>query len=393
MSNSKTSHNLRVAYALSFVSQLFFPIAVWLFFYSRYLDFKHIAIMTAIGSVCTVLFEIPTGAFADLVGRKTAIVLSYFLFSASMIATAVSQTFEVFAALTIMSALVNALYSGSLEALIYDTLKETRKEEEYDYVVARMESLAWIGLFVGSVTGGFLYTVSFQLPFFAQAIITFTAGIVALNLIEPHIDSTTYNLSDFVKQNIQGFHELFRSKRTAYLTFIFVTIGAGYDIAASILGISQAREYGISPEVVGIIFATGYIISAIASHVYPSLKKLFGGRILLYIATTALLSSFIFAQYTGALLGSFLIILRISSSTIFRNIRSTTFNPFFSSKNRATALSTLNLLTILPYAVLAYFIGSYIDSTSPNQFALILGFGVSGILIVGEFVRRYGLEE
>lgn len=340
--------------------------------------------MTAVGSLCTVLFEVPTGALADIIGRKTVIVLSYLLFSVSMIATALSETFGIFVFLAVVSALVNALYSGSLEALVYDTLKELRRENEYDHVASRVEALTWVGLFVGSIAGGFLYQLSFQLPFFAQAIITCAAGIVSLWLIEPRIDSVTYKISDFFAQNIQGFKELFQSKTTTHLTFVFVIIGAGYDIAASILGISQAREYGISPEIVGVLFATGYILSAAAEHVYPNLKKLFGSRILLYIATTALLSSFMFAHYAGAVLGSFLIILRISSSTIFRNTRLVTLNPILSSKNRATALSTLNVLTILPYALLAYFIGDYIDSTSPNEFAFILGWVIFALLIIGE---------
>jgi len=384
--------NLQVAYFLSFVSQLFFPIAIWLFFYSKFLDFKQIALMTAVGSIATILFEIPTGAFADIVGRKKAIVLSYLLFAVSMLLTAYSQTFIVFVLLGVASALVNALYSGSLEALVYDTLKESGREVEYDQVISRMDAIAWLGLFVGSVTGGFLFAVSYRLPFLAQALITFLASIFALKLSEPSIDSEKHKLSDFVVQNTKGFRELFHSRATTRLVIIFITIGAGYDIAASILGISQAKEYGIAPEIVGIIFAAGYIISALASHFYPMLRLVLNNKAILLVAVTALLSSFLLAQFVGVMLGAGLIILRISSSTLFRNTRSVMLNPFFSSKNRATALSTINLLTILPYALLAYFIGDYMDKSSPNSFAFLLGIGIAFSLLFTEilfwFVER-----
>jgi MFS family permease len=386
MRSITVSANLKTAYFLSFVNQLFFPIAVWLFFYSKFLDFKQIAMMVAIGGVSAILLEIPTGAFADIIGRKKAIFLSYLLFTVTMIVTAYSHTFNVFILLALANGLVNALYSGSLEALVYDTLKESNQEKEYDHVISRMETLAWLGLFAGSVTGGFLFTLSYRLPFLAQAGFTLAAALLALRLREPRLESQHHKISDFVIQNTKGFKELFQTRITTRLALLFIILGAGYDIAASILGISQAKEYGIGPEMVGIIFACGYIISAMASHFYPQLKRKLGNKTILLLVAGAILSSFIFAKFVGVAIGIGLIILRISSSTIFRNTKSTTLNPFYSSGNRATALSTINLLTMLPYVVLAYFIGDYIDKTSPNNFAFLLGIGMVLTLVIIETV-------
>jgi hypothetical protein len=55
-------------------------------------------------------------------------------------------------------------------------------------------------------------------------------------------------------------------------------------------------------------------------------------------------------------------------------------NTEITSKNRATTLSTLNLLTMLPYALSAGWIGGYIDRTSPNQFAWVMGVGIAALL-------------
>jgi len=51
-------------------------------------------------------------------------------------------------------------------------------------------------------------------------------------------------------------------------------------------------------------------------------------------------------------------------------------NQWITSANRATALSTLNLLTQAPYMLLAPLLGFLIDRTSPNQFAFYLGVGI-----------------
>jgi len=55
-------------------------------------------------------------------------------------------------------------------------------------------------------------------------------------------------------------------------------------------------------------------------------------------------------------------------------------NAWISSKNRATALSSLNLLTQSPYIFLSPLLGMMIDRSSPNMFAWWLGVGiVSGL--------------
>lgn len=376
------SPNIRIAYILSFFNELYFPVTAWLFFYLKYLDFPQIAILTGIGGIASNLLEIPTGAFADRVGRKTAVFLSYILFSIGMFGIAFSTTFWVFLIFTLINSLCNALYSGSLEALVYDTLKEERQEEHFDKVITKMEAFIWIGLFIGAISGGFMYQYWFRLPFLIQGIITIIGALIALGLKEPHIDSKKYDMKLFLKQNIVGFKELFANIKIAQLSIVFIVVGAGYFIASSILGISQLKQYGMNPSDAGIIFAIGFIISAAVSFIYPKLKQKLGVRTLFIGVIGALLASFLFANFVGVLLGSMVVIGRIASSTTFRNTRSIIMNRYLSSENRATSLSTLVLLSQLPYALFAYPIGIYIEKTSPNQFAFVLGIILITLLLL-----------
>jgi len=387
----QTHRNIKTVYFLAFVSEIFFPIAIWLFFYSQFLSFAQIALLSGITGLASIVLEVPTGAFADIFGRKTAICLSYILFSVSMVGVALSYSFSAFLFFGILAALSNALYSGSLEALVYDSLKENGEESIFERVISKIEALTWIGLFIGSVVGGFLYQIHHTLPYLSQAGITGIAAVAALWLKEPKIDSQKYSFKLMIAQNVNGFKELFHNSSVTFTSLTFITIAAGYYVASQILGISQAKEYGIEPSLVGILFGVGYILSALASVFFPRLKKLLGNQRLLFLSVGALLCSFLFARYATMSVGAFLIILRIASSTTFRNTRSVRFNALFSSQNRATALSTLNLLSNLPYVVLAYFIGDAIDKTSPNQFAFTLGVilvSVIGVLEVGKRVVR-----
>lgn len=392
MSKKPTNINLRVAFPLAFASMLFFPSAIWMFFYIQYLSFAEIATIMGIGAIFSLILEVPTGVFADIVGRKWAVFGSYALFAIAMVGVATSTTYLGFLVWTLVNATVNALYSGSMEALVYDTLKESGQEAEFDQWVSRMETATWVGLFISTVIGGYLYTQDPRLPYFAQAVFMAMAALMSLPLKEPRLDSYQYSLIDGIKKNLEGFRELLANEKRRYLTFIFVTIGVGYYIASDLLGISQVREYGLKPEMVGWVFGAGYIISAVASHYYPALRKKLGEMRLVWVAVGVLVTSFVMAKYVGVWIGTLLIILRIASSTTFRNSRSVIINKLISSKNRATTLSTLNLLVMLPYALFANLIGSYMDQTSPNQFASMLGLVLAGILGLVYVVRAASMR-
>jgi MFS family permease len=359
-----------------------------MFFFAQYLNYQQIASIMGIGALVSLVAEIPTGVFADIVGRKWAVVLSNVLYTLAMVGTAFAQNYWMFLVVTIMNALVNALYSGSMEALIYDSLKQEKKEREFDHWISRTETMAWVALFVSTVGGGYLYTLHPTLPYWVQAMATTLGLILSLGLVEPRLDSTKYHLSELLSQNLAGLRELFGKPTLRRWTGILVLIGLGYYIAADLLGLSQLREYGLGTQVSGWVFGLGFIISALAAHFYPRLRKRVGEHGLVFVAGGVMLTSLLLAKWVGAACGIALIMLRISSSTTFRNSRSVIVNTAIASKHRATTLSTLNLLTMLPYALSAGFIGVYIDRTSPNQFAWVLGIGLVGALGMVWVARR-----
>lgn len=370
---NKVENNIKVAYILSFLSELYFPISVWLFYYLRFLDFKEIGILTAVKLISSNIFEVPTGVFADAVGRKASIIISFGLYAMVMLGFANVSVFWMFIALDILKALSNAFFSGSLEALVYDSLKEAGRDKDYDKVVANMESAAWVGLFVSAIAGGFLYHWQYQSPYLVQGGLYAAAALMALRLRETKFKRKKYNLNEAVKLNFGGFGELFGKLRTAQISTIMITLGAGYFIASELLGISQAREYGMDSRGVGILFGTGYLISAAVSQLYPWLRTRVGAKKLLIATGSILVGSFLLAKSVGIWIGSILIIARISSSTTFRNTRSSIINSLIGSERRATTISTLNLLSQLPMALMAYFMGDYIDRSSPNSLAWLLG--------------------
>lgn len=372
--------NVLISYILNFLSDCYFPIAIWLFFYLKFLTFTEIGLITMVKMVAENVLEVPTGAFADMYGRKISVFLSFTLYAGAMTVWAFSTTLWVFVILEIIKALGNSLYSGSLEALVYDSLKETNQENAYDRVLTHTQTITWIGLAIASVAGGLIFTVWFQAPYIIQGVLCAIAAVFALFLHEPRLDSQKYSMREALRQNIVGFQELFQTKRIIRVTLILAIVGLGYTTAANLLGISQMKEYGMNSVGVGMIWGFAYLLSATASQFYPLLKKKFGTKGLVIGTAAILLGSFFLAKFVGLTAGIVLIMMRIASSTTFNNTKSSLLNSFISSRNRATAISSLKLLTQMPFALLSVPIGFLIDQYGPNVFALILGIILSTLL-------------
>lgn len=315
-----------------------------------------------------------------MVGRKVAVILSFLVGGIALFIFPFTTAFWVFAVLEVVRGLSNALYSGSLEALVYDTLKEQGREQGYGRVAGRTETTMWARWFVSAILGGYLYEWNFRAPWILQSLMYLVAALIASRLVEPRLDSVKVSMRVAIAQNLQGFRELFRTSRTTRITLQLATIGAGYWIAAQILGVSQAREYGMGPREVSWLWGAGSLISIIVSWNFARFLGLLGEKKLVTMAATMMVLSFVLAKYVGLPAGVALVLMRFASSSAFRNVRTVIVNTWISSKNRATALSTLNLLTQAPYILLAPFFGSFIDQTSPNQFAWLLGLGIVAVV-------------
>jgi len=356
--------------------------SIWLFFYTRYLNFSEITTLVVMQQVVQLVFEIPTGAIADLLGKRKTLIISYALYFCSIFLTPFFSTFWVFFALEFMKGVAKSLASGTYEALTFDTLKEKGKEEQYPKVNANIISISWVAYIVAGLLGGVLYDISYFLPYLILACFFLAATIILLLKVkEPSIDSEQGNLNykKYFSQMTLGFKELF-SKQTTGTLVLFLLLGTlGYYTASEFMGISQGKSYGLSATNVSFLFTGGYLVSAGMAQLFTKLLK--KGNVVLIAVTSSLfmLASYALALFVSPVLGLGLIMARIGSSSTFSNARSVILNQQISSKNRATALSTFSLLYTLPYVVVVYLGGKVIDLSSVNTFALLLGV----LLIVG----------
>ena len=114
-----------------------FAIPIWIVFYEQRINTVQISLLVAIQYASQLLLELPTGAFADLIGRKWSTVAGYFVWAAAVVLILTSHGFFQLLVAVIVFGLGDALVSGALEALVYDSHKQDGLVDTFRHVRAR----------------------------------------------------------------------------------------------------------------------------------------------------------------------------------------------------------------------------------------------------------------
>lgn len=161
--------------------------AIWgvntLFLLDAGLDIQEVFIANGIFTLGMVIFEIPTGVFADLRGRRASFLLSLtVLFAGTLGYVSVAATgggLLMFALLSVVLGLGYTFYSGAMEAWLVDALKASGYEGELDQVFSRAAIVSGAAMLVGSVGGGLLGGLDLAYPYLARAGLLAVVFIIA----------------------------------------------------------------------------------------------------------------------------------------------------------------------------------------------------------------------
>ena len=166
---------------------LIMPI-ITIFFQDNGLTLSQIFLLQSIFSIVIFGFEVPTGYFWDVVGKRISLIIWTVLWSMWFRIYTISYDFRWFMIAEIFIWIGYTFISWSDSALLYDTLLELKKEKIYKYIEGKKETLASYSQAIGAVIGG-IVAASFWLrsTFIINAILVSAAIPVIRTIVEPHI--------------------------------------------------------------------------------------------------------------------------------------------------------------------------------------------------------------
>lgn len=163
------SKNIAILLILRAVRWFLLMMPVVTIFYREHgLSNQDIFIIQACFAISVVLFEIPTGYFSDVLGRKKSLILGMSLGIIGLGTYSMTRDFWWFLIAELILWLGSSFISGTDSAMLYDTLLDEGRATENKKIQWYLQTVSSIAEASASFLGGFLAVISIYLPFYVQ---------------------------------------------------------------------------------------------------------------------------------------------------------------------------------------------------------------------------------
>lgn len=376
------------AYRILYNFMLFLP--VWVIYLQRKfgLSLTEVTFNDSAFWITMALTEVPTGAVADTWGRKQSQLIGMLIATGSILLFALAPVYPLVLLGNSLWAIGITFISGAELALLYDTLRELGKEDQYPKYRARLQAMVLISIATSSVLGGIVGEFSLAATFIITAAIMAVATLLVVLLKEPPREpdpDTGESLTYW--QTLSVTFGAIKRHPGLRLALLYASI---LPLAGSAIEVTFMQPHAIA---IGLpIAALGIIALGIRASQF--LGSLSAGRILTHISDWRWLTIAPLVIYFGTIsLGAFNTVLGIVLFAMTGFAGSVTI-PLMESiilhqtpgSVRATILSINSLIFRLLLATIGPTIGIFADTYGlPNAF---VGVGIGlGVIIFWVLIR------
>ncbi len=268
------------------------------FMQSRGLDFAQAASLGGVYSAILILAEVPTGAFADRIGRRASMMAGALAMVASSIVSVLAHSVVVFGVAECLAAISMSLCSGADSAYLYDFLDDRGAAHEY----AHRESVAsaWhlVGAAIACIAGGFVAEASLAWTYVLTGVVAGAAFLVAAlleddgpRLAPGPIQPIAIELRLWTRHMIDAVKDVATSSRLAWLigysAVVFVLLTVTKYLYQPYLG-----DQHFSLHAIGLVYGGVNLIAAIVALRSNQLRRRLGDEALLWLLLGTLGASF-----------------------------------------------------------------------------------------------------
>ncbi len=369
-----------------FNSRFYYPIYMILF-----LDFgltpEQFATLNMVWAASIVVFEVPSGALADKLGRKHLVVFSAWLMVVEMLILCLmpigagALTFSLFLVNRVVSGLAEACCSGADEALVYDTLAVEGRAAAWTRVLARMMRAQSLTFCIVALIGSAVYSQGFmnrlpglsglskeacmRIPLWLNLGMAFATVAVSLRFIDTHPRSKDRSsLAEITRASFAQMLSTARWILRSPAAVVLILTGLLYDSFTRLfysIGTSYYRLLGIDAFWNGFILAGS---SVIGIGTALAVEKLMG--VLKPSHNLGMVAVLILAGLTGIALqitalggwaGVFFVVPFWLAMRSLHYFLSQYLNSVSDSAHRATVLSFKGLTMNLAYGLVIWLYG------------------------------------
>lgn len=293
---AKIQGNITKYYLFQFFSSLEFwaPIIV-LFWFSRGLSMTQIMVLQSLYGVGVIILELPTGAIADLFGKRISLIFGTFFWTIGLLVYALCFKFWQFFIAEMVIAIGSAFISGADRAFIHGTLKSMGRDREYKTVEGRARALTETGRTLARLGGGLIASVSFGLTLIAGAVSVFFSFLISLSFAETKIDLPRKEQTNYLQIIKDSLNIMKKRGEVLWLTAFFAVFNG---LVSEVHFFSQPYFQMLEIPVVyfGVIFAAFGLVSILTSSFTHRFAKITRNKAFPLLSLLACASMFLVAR-------------------------------------------------------------------------------------------------
>lgn len=341
---------------------LVMPIIV-LFFRNNGLNMTQVFVLQSVFSVGLIVFEIPSGYFSDVVGRRITIIIGCVLGFIGFLVYALSYGFWGFLIAELILGLGGSFISGTDSALLYDSLAQIGRAGEYQKIEGRVLSVCHTSEGIAAIAGGLLATISLRTPLYVETAFCLLAVPVALTLVEPerrkfqHAEGNWAGILHIVKYAMHGHPQV------KWLIIYSSVVGASTLTAVWFIQ-PYLQAIGLPLPLFGVVWAGLQFSVGIFALIAYRFESLIGRRRTIISLILLSATGYTLISVTGALWGMVFLILFYFVRGINEPVMRDYINRHITSEMRATVLSVRGLIGRLIFSVLGILAGAVSDRYS-----------------------------
>lgn len=321
----------------------------------------------SIATISSAVFEVPTGIFSDLIGRRKTVVFGALSAVIYSVFYAVGGSYIILVFAAVFDGLSQSFYSGNNDALLHDSLTETKSVHQYDEHLGKTSSMFQLALAFAAVLGSVIANWSFVWVMWLSVIPQIICFFLSFLLIEPKIHTKEGgNIYQHLKEALYNF------KVNKKLRLLSISSIIGNSIGEASFQFQAAFYKMLWPVwAIGIAKILSYL-GAMISYYFSGIviKKFKQINILLFSSLYSRISSFIAVLFPTV----FSPVLMSSSSIFYGSsmvARNALMQKEFKQRQRATMGSLNSFFGSIFFAVIATLMGLTADKLNP-AFALFI---------------------
>lgn len=381
--------NIPKLYWLDFFrgSIIFIPIIVP-FMQENGLSLQQVFWLESMFTLTLVLLEIPSGYASDRWGRKNTTIVAASISLFGILFYAIGDSITYFLIGDILLGIGLSFYSGTIEALTYDTLLELDRTDDYKRVAGNVAFFHFGSEAILSVVAGFLAVISLRLPVALTLIPFALAFCTALTLTEPK----RHRIQE--KRHVHAMWNI--AKKTmlhnAPLRCIIVLHSVISTMTISLFWFTQPYQTSVGLPLAFFGLAHGVIVAAgaISSKMTHQAEQYADDRILMMLIGVMVIAAYIALGFVHAMWGLVFFLLCRIAWGVLSPLTSDIINRMTDSSVRATVLSIRAFFFRGMFTIVAPFLGYMADVLTINQAILMTGI-IGGILILITFLTMHSV--